>query len=173
MSRKAGLLGVTKKLVLLAGITLLTITIIIGLTFIFSQKLMVSWLCMFCGILGGFVSIQQRLKKISDEELQILSESWFQILLIPIYGGIFSLLLYILFISEIISGQFFPSFNFPDVPKTGVDSEYFKSFFTDTYPSSGKELAKLLFWTFIAGFSERFVPQIITDISKKTDLSIK
>lgn len=39
--------------------------------------------------------------------------------------------------------------------------------FRETYPSSGPDLAKLLFWSFVAGFSERFVPQLISNVTTR------
>lgn len=128
---------------------------------------MVSWACFGCGLVGGFVSIQQRLKNISPEELALLSNSWFQVLLIPIYGGIFALVLYIVFLSEIVKGPLFPQFSIPDFKTPMPSTEDLMSFFSKTYPSSGKDLAKLLFWSFAAGFSERLVPQIIRKFEDK------
>jgi hypothetical protein len=40
-------------------------------------------------------------------------------------------------------------------------------FLTTAYPSQGADLAKLVFWSFVAGFSERFVPQIIQGVSQQ------
>ena len=37
----------------------------------------------------------------------------------------------------------------------------FNNFLKLTFPKSGPNVAKLIFWSFVAGFSERFVPQII------------
>ena len=34
-----------------------------------------------------------------------------------------------------------------------------------TYPSTGSDLAKFLFWSFVAGFSECFFPQIINKVA--------
>jgi hypothetical protein len=107
------------------------------------------------------VSIQQRLKKLSDEELDLLSRSWFQILLIPIYGGIFSLVLYLGFLSEIIKGPLFPHFAIPPFSEPIPTPDDVIKFLQLTYPTSGQDVAKLLFWSFFAGFSERFVPQIL------------
>ena len=157
----------TKRLILLSAITLGIIGVIFGLTLYLSEKFYVSWLALMCGILGGFVSIQQRLPNITEKELILLTNSWFQILLIPIYGGVFALVLYVLFLSELISGNMFPSFHFPEVPEGGVNSEYYMSFFRNTFPTDGNELAKLMVWSFIAGFSERYVPQIITSFATK------
>ena len=50
-----------------------------------------------------------------------------------------------------------PSGLSPNPPTT----EDVVTFLNQTYPKSGPDLAKLLFWCFVAGFSERFVPQII------------
>lgn len=168
-SRMENIQAVTKKLIILSMISLIIIGLIFSVTLLFGQKLMISWICVMCGILGGFVSMQQRLKKITTKELQLLSKSWFQILLIPIYGGIFSLLLYVIFLSNLISGQFFPSFRFPLIPDSGVDSAYLQNFLTNTYPSSGPDFAKLIFWCFVAGFSERIIPQIISNISSNLE----
>lgn len=168
-SRMENMQIVTKKLIILSAITIVIISLIFGATLILGEKLMISWLCILCGISGGFVSIQQRTKKFSNRELELLSTSFFQILLIPIYGGIFSLLLYVIFLSGLIHGQFFPTFSFPHISETGVDSLYLRNFLIYTYPSSGQDLAKLIFWCFLAGFSERLVPQIMSNFSNKIE----
>jgi hypothetical protein len=147
---------------------LLLVTIVFGLTLLFGKRFMVSWACFGCGLLGGFVSIQQRIKRFGDEELDLLSKSWFQILLIPVYGGVFALVLYVGFLSHIVEGPLVPKFAIQPFSKPIPTTEDIKNFFSTTYPATGPDLAKLLFWAFVAGFSERFVPQII-DKSGKTD----
>ena len=122
---------------------------------------MTSWACFGCGLVGGFVSIQQRLKKFGDEELGLLAKSWFQILLIPVYGGIFAIVLYICFLSRIVEGPLFPRFSSPPFSEPMPSTEDIRNFFSQTYPTTGADLAKVIFWSFVAGFSERFVPQII------------
>lgn len=167
MTRRQHISEITKRLILLTLFALIIVGGLFGVTLVFGGKLMVSWICFLCGIIGGFVSIQQRLKKISDEELALLSGSWFQILLIPIYGGVFALVLYIAFLGDIIDGSLFPEFQFPELGENKkVSAEYLKLFLSDTYPANGQNFAKLIFWSFVAGFSERFVPQIINDIKK-------
>ncbi|HEX5705464.1 MAG TPA: hypothetical protein VFX97_19845 [Pyrinomonadaceae bacterium] len=160
-SRYLRLLKVTKRLILMTLCGLLVIGLVFGVTLIFGKRFMVSWACFGCGLVGGFVSIQQRLKQIPDEELELLSRSWFQILLIPVYGGVFAIVLYLAFLGGIIEGAMFPRFSVPEfaVPPSSQDM---KNLFTSTYPTTGPDLAKLIFWSFIAGFSERFVPQIIS-----------
>ena len=117
------------------------------------------------GLVGGFVSIQQRLPKITIDELKILSSSWLSITLIPINGGIFALILMLMFVGQIVQGTLFPVY--PDVQITDVES--FKDWISTTYPAYGSDVAKLLFWSFVAGFSERFVPQIIRRTAEEAD----
>jgi hypothetical protein len=161
MTRTENLLRVTKRLILFTLCCVIALGGMFGATLFFEEKFMVSWVCLGCGVLGGFVSIQQRLKDIGDEELTLLSESVFQIALIPIYGGIFALVLYVGFLSGIVRGDLFPEFSIPTFSKPMPTTEDLQRFFRDTYPVSGADTAKLLFWCFVAGFSERFVPQII------------
>lgn len=131
-----------------------------------SQRSYLVLLVFMSGLLGGFVSIQQRLPKISLEELRVLSGSWVSITLIPINGGIFALVLMLMFIGHIIQGQLFPVYA-KDVAIAGMVD--FKIWLLDTYPSTGPDIAKLLFWSFVAGFSERFVPQVIRRAASDTD----
>ena len=144
---------VTKQLI---GMTLTALVIlgsVFALNLFLGHKFMVSWACFCTGIIGGFVSVQQRIKKISEEELELLSGSWCQVLLIPVYGGIFALVLYVAFLSRVVEGPLFPVFSIPafSVPPLADD---LKNMFFATYPSTGVDLAKLIFWCFIAGFSE-------------------
>ena len=81
----------------------------------------------------------------------------FTLYLAPISGAIFALFLYFAFLGELLAGGVFPKiFVRPSRGRKDVMS----------VPTSGallwdKELAKLLIWSFIAGFAERFVPDTI------------
>ena len=155
----------------MTAVSVLIFAAVFGLSYFFSQRFMMTWAGFLCGIIGGFVSIQQRIKTVTDEELTLLTQSWFPILLIPVFGGVFALVLYCLFLSGIISGNLFPAFYFPEPPNSGPDTPFMIDVFTKTYPLTGQDLAKFLFWSFIAGFSERFVPQIITNVANKATSS--
>jgi hypothetical protein len=161
MTRSENILRVTRRLVIMTSAVLALLVAAFGLTLAFQGRFMVSWACFGCGLLGGFISIQQRLKTFARADLELLASSWFQIVLIPVYGGIFALILYVAFLSQIVTGALFPRFSvapFHDPPTTAD----LRAFFGQTYPASGADLAKLLFWSLVAGFSERFVPQIIS-----------
>lgn len=167
MDRIANLHTLTKRLIVMTALAILVFGAIFGISYLFSQRFMMTWAGFMCGIVGGFVSIQQRIKTVSDDELVLLTNSWFQILLIPVFGGVFALVLYCLFLSEIISGSLFPSFYIPKPVNSTPDTPFMIAVFTKTYPATGQDLAKFLFWSFVSGFSERFVPQIINNVAAK------
>lgn len=160
MTRNEKILTVTRQLIQLTSLVLAVVVAMFGVTLILHWRFPVSWVCFGCGLIGGFISIQQRLKKFADEELELLARSWYQIVLIPIYGGIFALILYVALLSQIVTGDMFPKFYIPAFhnPPTTDD---IRGFFAETFPASGQDLAKLFFWSVVAGFSERFIPQII------------
>ena len=120
------------------------------------------------GLIGGFVSIQQRLPTIELKELRELSGSWSSVVLIPINGGIFSLVLMLMFLSEVLVGPMFPEFKHQPIDSDNAVKSIL-SWFSNTVPKSGPDIAKLLFWSFVAGFSERFVPQIIRKTKGKSE----
>ncbi|MDX1677814.1 hypothetical protein [Arsukibacterium sp.] len=165
MDRIEAVHTLTKRLIVMTLVAVLVVGAISAITLFGEGRLMITWLCFLCGIIGGFVSIQQRIRKVSDEELELLNRSWFPILLVPIFGGVFSLVLYVIFLSGIMTGGAFPEFDFPVKPEGLSDTFYMKAVLSQTYPSTGQDLAKLVFWSFVSGFSERFVPQIVTKIS--------
>ncbi|NTW56892.1 MAG: hypothetical protein HGB20_07610 [Chlorobiaceae bacterium] len=162
MNRIENIHILTKRLIMMTAVAVLLIGVMFGMTFYYNQRFMMTWAGFLCGIIGGFVSIQQRMPKVSDEELSLLTTSWFQILLVPIFGGIFSLVLYSIFLSGIMTGALFPVFIMPKPAVTGPDTAFIVDIFTRTFPATGQDFAKFIFWSFVAGFSERFVPQIVT-----------
>lgn len=156
---------VTRKLV---GLTIIPLLIIFVVGYFYiddngSGKVYLVSLVFIAGLVGGFVSLQQRLPSIETNELKSLSSSWLSILLVPINGGIFALVLMVMFLAGLIEGAMFPKFHHFDFNAENQDlmTKSVYLWFTTTYPSSGTEIGKLLFWSFVAGFSERFVPQII------------
>ena len=159
---------ITAKLVAFTAIILVMLTILVYLLLSSEaekQKPFLAVLVYICGLLGGFVSIQQRLPKISTEEIKALSTSWVSITLIPINGGIFSLVLMFMFIGNIIQGSLFPEY--PDIEIKTISDFYY--WVKNGHPVSGEDVSKLLFWSFIAGFSERFVPQVIMKATNQVD----
>jgi hypothetical protein len=108
------------------------------------------------GVIGGFVSLQRRLKNLTDEDLQLLSMSRVYIWLSPFVGGIFAALLFLLFLSGMLADAVFPHFEYDKSANAENLSRLFHMRSTDP-----ADYAKLFFWSFVAGFSEMFVVNII------------
>jgi uncharacterized membrane protein YeaQ/YmgE (transglycosylase-associated protein family) len=120
-------------------------------------------LSIIVGSIGGFVGLQRRLKELSEEDLKLIAHSWIYTILAPLVGGILALLLYILFLSGLLAGQLFPKFE-PD--SNTAAKETFEIIFATH--AGYTDYAKLIFWSFVAGFSERFVVDIISQFTNKT-----
>lgn len=164
--RQRHLQTVTRKLVSLTGgcIIALLIYFYIIIKIAPPQQTYLVVIVFTAGLIGGFVSIQQRLPRIGLGELRELSTSWLSILLIPVNGGIFALVLMLLFVSGIVEGALFPKYGeMPPFDHKSLEElmVLYSSWLKTTFPATGPDIAKLLFWSFVAGFSERFVPQII------------
>jgi hypothetical protein len=121
----------------------------------------------FTGVMGAFVSMQQRLQNVPHHadpiySLSLLTHGWLSIFLSPISGAIFAALLYLFFTGGLLEGTIFPKMI---TPATNSDEAptimELTNFVIGTGPKSGKDFALLLIWSFIAGFAERFVPDTI------------
>jgi hypothetical protein len=153
---------VTRKLVTVTMVSLASI----GLTFYSLQAWVAgrSFLVLIIfavGLIGGFVSLQQRLPKTSTGDLKRLSATWFAILLVPINGGIFAIVLHLAFLGKIVQGDVFPSYLPSHDALPGSGAAAVSDWLKNVAPANATELGKLLFWAFVAGFSERLVPQIL------------
>lgn len=114
----------------------------------------------FVGFVGGFVGLQRRLKTLPAEDLTLLGRSWVCIVISPIAGAILAELLYLLFISGLLAGNMFPIFV---ADGQGASSEGLKTLFQVHCPDAAN-YAKVLFWSFVAGFSEKFATNIIRQL---------
>ena len=77
----------------------------------------------FAGIMGAFVSMQQRLQNVSNQgdpifNLSLLTHGWLSIFLSPITGAIFAVILYLFFAGQLLSGTIFPKMFTPPKPET-------------------------------------------------------
>jgi hypothetical protein len=118
------------------------------------------------GALGAFVSLQRRLKSLSSDDLRLLAESWFHAWLSPLVGGILATVLYCLFLAGLLGGELFPSFcqGILTLPGNGAAEPNRPSGFAALFRCTAdgpRDYAKLMFWSFLAGFSEKFVVDII------------
>ena len=108
------------------------------------------------GAIGGFVGLQRRIKHLPVEDLALLGDSWVYVALSPMVGGILAVMMYILFISGLLAGDLFPKFVADDGSENlqGLNRLFL-------IHGAAADYAKLIFWCFLAGFSERFALDII------------
>jgi hypothetical protein len=95
------------------------------------------------------------------DDLLLLARSWVYILLSPLVGGVLALLLYILFISGLVEGDLFPRFEADADVSRGDDSNSLMAL-VRVHAASYEDYAKLVFWSFLGGYSEKFVTNIIS-----------
>lgn len=139
-------------------LALLAITIAVTIYF---ADYKVPFIVCIAGNVGGYVGFHRRLSKLSDLEITNLTKSWFGLILPSFIGGILAGLLYVLFISGVIQGDLFPVI----VPDD--DKECLKNSFNDIFCQHAQGFtayAKLLFWSFVAGFNQDYVVDLIENI---------
>lgn len=153
---------ISKRLLAALGILLVVVLLLMVVSMLFKGAAIISLITVLVGAIGGFVGLQRRLKQLSDEDIELLASSHLYSFLAPLVGGILALLLYVLFLSGLLAGDLFPKF----VP----DDEVVRTDFTAIFKTHGanyQAYAKLIFWSFLAGFSERFVIDIISQFEQK------
>ena len=87
--------------------------------------------------------------------------------LTPVIGGTFAIVLFLIFCLGMASGTLFPTFE----PKTNIPD--FITLATNVKPSNTAEWGKLLVWSFIAGFGERFVPDTLDRLIARNEQNSK
>lgn len=127
------------------------------------------------GVLGAFVSVLRRLNDAIgnngepdlSREFSALENEGERLWISLITGGIFSVLLYFLFSSgvgkDLLGTTLIPQFNCgAKCPAPSGDS-----FLTVNLPINTAEFAKCIVWSFLAGFSEQLVPDVLDKLAKK------
>jgi hypothetical protein len=82
---------------------------------------------------------------------------------VPINGGIFAIVLHVAFLGKIVDGALFPSYQDIVAPASASGAEAVLYWLRNVAPAGSADLGKLIFWAFVAGFSERLVPQILQE----------
>lgn len=123
------------------------------------------------GFIGGTISVIRRIQNPAVEgdairNLQKLAASQSYIVLGPISGAIFALVLYAFFCGGLLKGSIFPSIGVQPNPPNPIS---FKDFLTMSGPETILDQGKVLVWCFIAGFAETFVPDAIDRLTKTAD----
>jgi hypothetical protein len=123
------------------------------------------------GAAGGFVSSLRRLYSFQDifprhEYVQLFRRMNFYVVaysFVPaVVGMIGAVMIYLVFAAGILKGDLFPEFHCAADKCTS-----FHDFVAFWSPKDSAAFAKAIVWGFIAGFSERFVPDILNRLASK------
>jgi hypothetical protein len=123
------------------------------------------------GAIGGLISVQQRFQSASNEgdpvyNLSVFAQGRKDIWPSIFSGGIFAAVLYLLVAAGLLSGELFPEMWIASTSTTFEQKTYEQGyliwFLQNALPKEGHDYAKLLIWSFIAGFAERFVPDTLS-----------
>jgi hypothetical protein len=124
----------------------------------------------YCGMVGSFISILRRLQEQRDSLLT--GSDAIQVLIglrtgrasvgVGLFsGGIFALVLYLILMSGLLGdgGGLLPQFGEPSGSDGNLSS--FAAFLNEFGPGGALDYAKVLVWSLVAGFGERFVPDVL------------
>ena len=122
------------------------------------------------GLFGGAFSMLQRVQSpIMDGDplsnLLAMRTAKREILLSPILGAVGALVLYCVFDAKLLTGDLFPTMF--EVKKNSAGSLDFATYLSQAGPTAGVDHAKLLVWSFLAGFSERLLPDALDRLTKQ------
>jgi hypothetical protein len=152
---------IVKTTSLLLGIWLIVVGGLSSLCFWYDQVLVGTLLLvMFAGATGGFVSLQRRVQSIPTDgdplySIFQLENGLTSVYLSPLSGAIFAVVLFLIFLANLVGGMIFPKV-------TGFDFQLGAVGWKAIPPTEpAVEYAKLMVWSFIAGFAERFVPDAL------------
>jgi hypothetical protein len=121
---------------------------------------------LLAGAIGGLASVQQRIQSAPGEGDAIRSvlslyDGMFSIYLSPVVGAVSAGLLFLLLVANYLSGDLLPKM---ETPRDGDAALDLRTFFLKSGPIGGLGYAKLIIWSFLAGFTERLVPDALTRI---------
>ena len=129
-------------------------------------------LLVMCGMMGAFFSALTRLYNVDDISVALISPTVSRLggtyllmySFVPmIVGAVASVVLYMVFVADLVTGGLFPT-----LQCKGADScTALKDLLTSYAPAEAKDYGKALIWAFVAGFSERLVPDTLQTLVAK------
>ena len=128
----------------------------------------VMMLIFFAGAVGAVVNNYYRLATLSTNIDAFDAATQKDLVVIQMYvsllvAGILAFVAYGLFLSGLVQGSLFPVFE-----KTQESYQGVTALLMNLAPKTNLDAAKAILWAFIAGFSERFVPNIIDTLINKS-----
>jgi hypothetical protein len=157
---KIALVKAVSSRLIVALVAILGLLLVFFVGFMFFGDGLTLPVVMLLGALGAFISLQRRFKDLDEGDLMLIRDSVPYTFLAPLAGATLAGVLYLAFLSGILAGEIFPDFKIED------NSGAFGGLFTAN-SSNPADYAKLLFWSFVAGFSEKFVTNIIGSFEQR------
>lgn len=157
------------------GTGILVAVITTGLTASYNMPIGVPLvpLMMLAGMLGAFFSALTRLYNVDQVGIVIFTSTVQDLgggpyLLMysfvpPIIGMIAAVILYLVFVAGYLNTDLFPKFECRGVCNSMQD------LMANYYAKGPENYGKALVWGFIAGFSERLVPNMLTSLASKAE----
>lgn len=111
---------------------------------------------------GGVISTYFRLKDVAPTQIE--PHEILQIYISPVIAGLLGWICYAFFLTQMLQGPLFPKF----VELDKVRYENLTSVFL-IVPQSPLDAAKALLWAFVAGFSEKLIPNILDQLGQRVE----
>lgn len=161
MNRQEALRILWKRLLILL-VVMLVISTSVMVSATFADFGNTGILVFMVGNIGGYVGMHRSLGDMKDEEVVGLAASWWSIVAPSVVGGVLALVLYVLFMSGILGGDLFPKIE-------SDETEAVKSLkaLALQHAKGLTEYAKLFFWSFVAGFNQKYVVDVINSVRAK------
>ena len=122
-----------------------------------AEEFPISWFIIIAAILGSIVNQPFRSEESMQKKFGGITGYIFWKCLVSI---VLAFALNMMFIGGFLSGDIFPQFINTTIDNGGQYSTMI-DFATKVDPLTNKDVAKILIWSFIAGYSEKFVPNLI------------
>jgi hypothetical protein len=165
-----------KRTIVLYMFVALLVVFSLGLLILWTKDYDIMGAVVFFGALGGYVSAFMRVYQtpIGDDPIlsaKLLRSDWASIMARPILGVVFAVILHLLFVGQLLTGGVFPELHVLANGDPLRPAQRFSEFFSGQVHGSQldptRDYAKLLVWCFIAGFAERFVPDVLEKLAKE------
>ena len=133
-------------------------------------------LVVLAGALGAFVSALRRLYALENifptyRFRDLLRKARLYVIIYslipPLIGAIAAAVLYVFFAAEFVTSPLFPKFV---CELEGLGCLKFKEFIDHWKPATAADYAKAAVWGFVAGFSERVVPDILNKLAESSEV---
>jgi hypothetical protein len=112
---------------------------------------------------GGVISTYFRLKELAPTDVGLTAI--LQIYITPVIAGLLGWICYAFFLTGVLQGPLFPEFKGADAAYSGVASVF------SIEPKTSMDAAKAMLWAFVAGFSEKLIPNILDKLASQVESS--